>query len=267
MRASALLILLFAVCAEASPFANFSEIANDLGTPQYFSSTVQPQKKVKIAILDNGFSGYQAELGKTLPKNVTFHSGPVAVPQPEETHGLVMAQIVSALLTDDFTSKRFPFELHLFSAFGYSNLKAATDAVAAGDFDVVLYAQVWEYGGNGDGNGFINRLVTNATKSNAIWINAAGNFGQGVYRAPVKTDTDNFVRLPGPHGSIPIRCHDNPFDFCRLRLTLTWNDFKDDVTQGTEKDLDLEIRNAFQDLVQKSELKQSLNFTSRQPGF
>ena len=54
--------------------------------------------------------------------------------------------------------------------------------------DVVLYSQVWTFGSDFDGTGFINAQVSRALASGAIWINAAGNFGGAVYQGAVLGD-------------------------------------------------------------------------------
>ncbi|RYZ71001.1 MAG: protease, partial [Proteobacteria bacterium] len=167
--------------AAKSPFKNIDRIADSLNLATYAQS--QSVKTVKIAILDNGFKGYKAQVGKTLPKSTVYHAGPVAVDaKSEEVHGLFMAQIVTGLLAK---TPGIKYELHLFSAFGYSNLDKAVDTLVREKFDLALYAQVWEYGGNGDGKGFINAVVNKATSAGVTWINAAGNFGDNTYRAPV----------------------------------------------------------------------------------
>ena len=262
-------------CAEAleTPFQNLDQMARTVGITGFRVKPRAPQL-VKIAILDNGFRGYKAEVGKTLPSTTQFHAGPIAVdPQSEEAHGLFMAQIVAGLL-DKAGGGTLPVELHLFSAYGYSNLKAAVDAVVAQKFDVVLYSQVWEYGGNGDGRGFINTLVSQATAAGVIWVNAAGNFADATYLGPVIRTADDWAKLPAVNNAVRVRCqaHDkNTSDTsgegsdddsaakpktCHLRAVLSWNDFKDDVNVGTDKDLDLVLTDDTLKIVQSSGLVQ-----------
>ncbi len=218
------------------PFQNIHDIAGRLGFPRY--EDVQGRHRVKIAILDNGFRGYKNEIGKTLPKRTVFHPGPVPVdPESEESHGLFMAQIIAGLLSH---TPYIKYDLHLYSAFGYTNFESAVNDAIASGVDIVLYSQVWEYGGNGDGRGFINALVNHATENGVIWINAAGNFANGTFKAPIKESRDKWVALPGPNDSVRVRCAPiKPNEKCALRAVLSWNDFKDDVNEGTDKDLDL----------------------------
>lgn len=244
---------------------------------------------VKVAILDNGFAGWKTEVGVTLPASTIHHPGPVPVPQPEAFHGTAMAQIVTAVLTDGGRAQRIPFELHLFSAYGYTNLAAAVETLIRERFDVALYAQVWEYGGNGHGDGFINALVSRAANAGILWVNAAGNFARAMHRAPVLRTTDDWVALPGPNNSVRIRCHraptmdrtterttqgndqsdaiDNSTKKCTLRLVLSWNDFKDDVDAGSDKDLDLVLTDDTLKIVQTAGLKQAASPPPGQPGY
>ena len=238
LLAAALTTFMASIAIAASPFKNLDEVAAQLNIATYAQATAK--KTVKIAIFDNGFRDRDKEIGKTLPASTVYHAGPVPVDaKGEESHGLFMAQIVSGLLAKTKVS----YELHLFSAFGYSNLKSAIETVTKEGFDIVLYSQVWEYGGNGDGQGFINALVSNAlgqaTQSGLVWINAAGNFGDATYRTQVSKTEDDWAYLPSLNHGVRIRCFDNTTKKCNLRAVLSWNDFKNDSNEGTDKDLDL----------------------------
>lgn len=245
-----------------SPFGDLDQIATVLRLETY--KNAKAARTVRIAILDNGFRGHQSEIGKSLPASTKFHAGPVAVdPAAEEAHGLVMAQIVAGLLAK---TPQLSYELHLFSAFGYSNLEQAVKTVIQEKFDVVLYAQVWEYGGNGDGRGFINSLVTQASGS-TIWVNAAGNFGDATYRAPVTGADDSWAKLPGPNNSVRVRCLANERGKCQLRAVLAWSDFKDDVSVGTDKDLDLVLTDDTLKIIRTAGLQQMKSLPPQgQPG-
>ncbi|MES2963301.1 MAG: protease [Bdellovibrionota bacterium] len=239
------------VAVAQSPFSDLDQVASALKLDSF--RTAKAARTVRIAILDNGFRGYQAEVGKSLPASTKFHAGPVAVdPQGEESHGLFMAQIVAGLLGKN---PQLPYELHLYSAFGYSNLEQAVQAIANEKFDVVLYSQVWEYGGNGDGRGFINALVSRATGS-TVWVNASGNFGDATFKTAITAMEDAWAKLPGPNNAVRVRCQTNSRGKCQLRALLTWNDFKDDVAQGTDKDLDLVLTDDTLKIVRTSGLQQ-----------
>ncbi len=266
--------LLMTLCGSSAwalhtPVQNLDHIIRTVNFGPYYSRELpEAQKPVKIAILDNGFEGYAAEIGKTLPASVTFHGGPVARPaDSKDAHGLIMAQMVTGLLTKGGRSEHLPFDLHLFETFGYSNLKVAVDSVVSEKFDVVLFAQVWEYGGNGDGRGFINRQIDRATTSGAIWVNAAGNFGSSLYRGPIRKAADDWVKLPAPNESVRVRCQESENRKCLLRVVLSWNDFNDDVEIGTDKDLDLVLTDDTLKIIQSAALTQKTQPPEGQAGY
>jgi hypothetical protein len=200
------------------------------------SAQLAGPRKIKVAVLDNGFRNFAKARGTTIPESTRLRTGPKVInPATEESHGTKIAEILTNLL--DRTGIKY--ELHLFQSFGISNMSAAVDSVIKEKFDLVLYSQVWEYGGNGDGAGFINRLVNRATASGVTWVNATGNFAKSTYRAPVERTLDDWAYLPGPNGSVQIRCYKNKKNACNLHVALTWNSFPDDPKFGTDRDLDL----------------------------
>ena len=200
------------------------------------SSPARTPRRLRVAILDNGFRGFSEALGSTIPAGTKLRRGPIAIdPKLEEEHGLKMAEIFSGLM--DKTD--VPYDLHLFQALGYTNLETAVETLILENFDLVLYSQVWEYGGFGEGQGFINALVSRATSRGILWMNAAGNFAKSTFISRVERGADDWALLPGPNQSIQIRCYRNETGFCPIRLVLAWNSFSNDVNQGTDKDLDL----------------------------
>jgi hypothetical protein len=263
------LLMLFIAPATAgergAQFQNLDSMIQELNLRPYFSKN--PERKIKIAIFDNGFKGAAEQIGASLPANTQIHPGPVAVPGEEEAHGFYMAKIVWSLLSLGGTDERYaPAEFHLYNTFGYSNLKSAVEDASARGVDLILYSQTWEYGGNFDGRGFINALVNKAVDSGALWINNAGNFGAGTFNASVKDGKDDWVALPDPNQSVEIRCETNPTGNCKLRAVLSWNSFSDDVEEGTEKDLDFVLTDDTLNVLQSSNLTQTLEDRT-QPGF
>src|SRR5690606_37156643 len=138
-----------------SSFVNLDDIAVRLGFTAYYGLPVR-SAPIKVAVFDNGFEGYKAEIGRTLPKATVYHAGPVAAPESQERHGTIMARLLNHLITAGGRYPHLEPELHLHSTFGYSNLEAAVNDAIASGIDVILYSQVWEYGGNFDGRGFIS---------------------------------------------------------------------------------------------------------------
>ncbi len=265
----ALCIAFFVIPATAgergAQFQNLDQMIQELNLRPYFSKS--PKRQIKIAIFDNGFKGAQEEIGRSLPANTQIHPGPVALPGEEESHGFYMAKILWSLLSLGGTDERYlPAEFHLYNTFGYTNLKSAVEDASSRGVDLILYSQTWEYGGNFDGKGFINKLVNRAIDSGALWINNAGNFGAGTYNGSVKTGQDDWLALPDPNQSVEFRCQENPLGNCKVRAVLSWNSFSDDVEEGTDKDLDFVLTDDTLNVLQSSNLTQTKEGRD-QPGF
>lgn len=244
-------------------FQNMKEIKSSLNFSSYYSR--KPVKKLKVAVFDKGFDGYKGEIGKSLPSGTVYHAGPIeAPPEIKVVHGLVMAQILTSLMTNDGQASQFTPEFHLYNVYGYTNFKAAITDVIAKKFDLVLYSEVWELGGNSDGKGFINTEVNRATSAGIIWVNAAGNFNTRTYRGGIKTLDDDWVELPDRNQSLSFRCEKSK---CNVRVVLSWNDFKDNSDEGTDKDLDFALTDDLLNIVQTSALKQSADKNENRPGF
>lgn len=249
------------------PFSNLDSLKSSLGFSDYYEKE-NKGRKLKVAVLDKGFTGYENEIGRTLPKNTRYVAGPVASPADLKVeHGLRMAQILTAFMTDDMDADQWAPELTLFNVFGYSNLKSAIDIIIAKKYDLVLYSEVWEYGGNFDGSGFINEQITRATNNGVIWVNAAGNFGLTTYNSKIETLDESWVRLPDQNKALAIRCDAKKGKKCPMKIVLSWNDFKNDVNLGTKKDLDLALTDDLLNILQSSSLKQTTEDADDRPGY
>ena len=164
-----------------SDMTNLDQYKRSLGFKPYYTQPAETGR-LKVAILDKGFSGYEKELGRSLPRDTHYIAGPVQSPESEQViHGLKMAQILVDMMSDEMRSQQYLPELYLYNSFGYSNFKSAIQDAVKRKVDVILYSEVWEYGGNQDGAGFINEAVNIATSKGIIWVNAAGNFAQTTY--------------------------------------------------------------------------------------
>lgn len=249
-----------------TPFKNLPEIQQRLGFAPYYSQT--PKKKIKVAVFDKGFTGYQDEVGMTLPKSTVYVPGPLQAPEDVKTeHGLRMAQVLNGLLTNGTEAVQFEPELILYNVFGFTNFKAAIDDVIAKKVDLVLYSEVWEYGGNYDGSGFFNTEVSRAARAGIIWVNAAGNFGKTTYNSKIETLEEDWVRLPNKNQALELVCPKNPNNVCQMRIVLSWNDFKDNADYGTKKDLDLALADDMLNILESSSLKQSTDSKESRPGY
>jgi hypothetical protein len=256
------------ISVQASPlFQNIQTYKSNLGFLPYYQK--KPQRKLKIAVLDKGFYGYQDELGKSLPANAQYFAGPVISPEDLKVeHGLKMAQILMAMLTNDNKASQWIPELYLYNVFGFTNFKAAIEDLMTKQVDLVLYSEVWEYGGNNDGKGFINAEVNKATAGGVIWVNAAGNYNTATFNSPISTASENWVSLPDENQALKFYCqYQDKSQKCQVKIVLSWNDFKDDVNLGTQKDLDMALTDDMLNIIQTSALKQSDDINEIRPGY
>lgn len=229
--------------------------------------TVTPKRAVRIAVLDKGFHGARQEIGRTLPSNTRMFDGPVATPDDlTSDHGLRMAQIVTSLITDDLRSAN-RLDLRLYNTYGFTNLQASIRQAIADKVDIILYSEVWEYGGNLDGRGFINAEVNRALNAGILWFNAAGNFALTTYNSGIRTLAEDWVELPDTNRALKLVCKAPQGRKCAAKVVLSWNDFKDSSEPGTDKDLDLALTDDLLNIRRTSTLRQSADQAENRPGY
>ncbi len=198
--------------------------------------------KIKIAILDNGFAGFDPKSG-TLPTNAEliekYDGAPLGDSLEPTAHGLYLAEAIWSLTGKAPDGPKF----YLLNTAGMTNLRNAVDFSIHHSVDVILYSQNWEYGGNFDGRGFINQVVNEATSHGIIWVNAAGNYHNQVYNGPIP-DSNRCFRFK------------NRFDSNEVMMVLSWNDFQDTENYQTKKDLDFFVTDSQGHVVAQSDLAQ-----------
>lgn len=207
---------------------NLTSIVRSIGLAPYHQRGARGQR-ITIAVLDNGFTGLSGSIGKRLPPDTMLVAAPLNQ-LLDTSHGLKMAEIAYAVATGS-TSYRGDQpgpRILLLNANGFTNFTAAIDKAILEKVDIVLYAQVWEYGGNLDGKGFINKEVNRATAAGITWINAAGNLGLSTASAPVPTGAKaaEAIRFSVPQDRTPVK------------IVVAWNDFTDSKDYRTSQDLD-----------------------------
>jgi hypothetical protein len=229
--------------------ANAAATRQRLGLlPEYAS--VKGIEKLKIAVLDYGFEGVDGKR-PYLPSNavVVEHYDPNFVRRfslgdptyqksfvPGNRHGRAMAQIIWAVTGSKLNGPQF----FLLNANGPTMLRRAVRYAIEAKVDVILFSDVFEGGGNGDGRGPVNRIVTDAIDGGIIWINAAGNYGRCVYNGPVQIGADGWLQFRSGADGDALRFR-NRVDENAVTITLTWNDYREGEDAGTAKDLDLYV--------------------------
>ncbi len=81
MRLLALLVLLLPLSASTNDrgarFQNLDRMIEELNLRPYFKPGMSPKRRLKVAVLDNGFRHAAEEIGRSLPADTQIHPGPV----------------------------------------------------------------------------------------------------------------------------------------------------------------------------------------------
>ena len=217
---------------------NVNQLVDALGLRTWHGRG-QYGQNMRIAILDNGFAGLEATAGRTLPAGLKVEPAP-GNPEADTSHGRILAELVYAVATGR-ASPAEPLrqgpELLLYNSNGFTNFAHAVSAAIDARVDVILYSQVWEYGGNFQGGGFINEEVSKAVRAGILWINAAGNFGESTWLGPVQTGFGHDVILP--HQNRWVRFTVPAGRQIPVKIVLAWNDVAATRIYRTSEDLDL----------------------------
>lgn len=232
----AVLIMGFKTVAVQASLVNPATLRTKVGIGELVRSAPR-YARLKVAVLDNGFQGYGIDY-VPLPKSTQLIEGPVNR-QAATAHGLRMAEIFW-----EITGRHPGVQLYLVNANGFSNFKAAIDFVIQEKIDIVLYSQVWSFGGNFNGTGLIDAQVSRATQTGILWINAAGNFGSQVFESSVHESVEKTLRFKNKKSKNTIS------------ITLSWNDFSAEESEATDQDLDLFILDRSGQTIASSELRQ-----------
>ncbi len=212
-------------------------------------------ENVTIAILDIGFGGLVTQKPKglleitpgMLPTSAEAIAdfspffGPECKSDPriENPHGRLMAQTAWAMTGNNPRGPKFI----LLNANGLINFRCAIRyAREIQKPDIILYSQVYEYGGNFDGTGFINEYVNSATADGILWINAAGNYGGRIYNGPVEDGKKLRLKINNDQSTV--------------KISLAWTGASRDQSIGTDKDLDLEIYNDLGEILPTTNFRQ-----------
>ncbi len=190
-----------------------------------------------IAILDNGFAGLSVSRGKHLPPDLSVFKGPIDN-EGETLHGTKLAEVIFAMTSGspNWSERSQHPNIKLYNANGFTNFSAAVDQAIKDRVDMIVYSQVWEFGGNFDGRGFINAAVNKATSAGILWINAAGNYATSSWQGPLIPNPDYTARLPFESRYVRMVVNEPSTP---VKIILSWNDFSDSKDWRTTRNLDL----------------------------
>jgi len=196
-------------------------------------------KGVKIGVLDLGFDGYKALLGKELPAQVTARS---FVPDEEpdatgEVHGAACAEIIHAMAPD----------AELFLAY-YSGtetgLGRAVDWLLAQGVDIISHSAGGSVGPM-DGSSRQAKIVDDAAARGVLWVNASGNEGAEHYRGVFQdSDGNGLHEFPDGTNAMAYR----PPSQGDATIILNWSDW-----EKKDQDFDLFLVDANDKVVASSE--------------
>lgn len=132
-------------------------------------------KGIKIGIIDGGFKGYKALLGKELPQNLTVKAFTEDGAVEAGEHGTGVAEIVHAMAPDA--------ELIICaidSAASFANaIRYLTDEMKV---QVIQHSMGW-HTVRKDGNNFLAQQADYARGKGVLYVKSAGNEGDGHYTA------------------------------------------------------------------------------------
>ena len=250
-----------------TPMDSLQPVLTTMNLRAWHGSGYRGQRSL-VAILDNGFSGLDEALGRTLPPDLTIENpgeGEYFAGKPGNFHGTRLAEIVRTAATGtDHWDEAVPGpELRLFLTHGpYDKLRESVDGLirlrrAHPDRPlIVLYSQIWEFGGNpGRRDGYINKEVSRALAAGVVWVNAAGNQGLTTWTDTPRPLSGGWLQMPGTDGGTRLPL-DVTTGLARVKVVLGWNDFTDFYDHRTEQDLDLVLERPDGTELGRSELVQ-----------
>ena len=168
---------------------------------------------VRVAIIDPGFSGYEAAFADAVPP-VRAHSfradGSL---DGGSAHGLRAAWIVHEL------APRAQLLLLTFSTI--DELAAAVDFAIEEGVDAISFSVGFVHNGPGDGSGPVNELVDRATEAGVLWATAAGNWARQHWAGPFSDEDGDGVHEFGD-GAVLNGRHYMAGDL--ISASLRWSD-------------------------------------------
>ena len=183
--------------------------------------------RVKVAVVDTGFEGYQSALGGALPREVVARSFRADGRLGGSDHGRRAAEVIASIAPNA--------TLYLVNFSTVTELHAAVDYLVAERVEVVSFSLGYVHNGSGDGSGAVNQAVARGTQAGQAWAVASGNWAQQHW-AGAYLDADG----DGQHDFAPGR-PGNAHAFVQgdlITVSLRW----DEPPAKACSDYDLELR-------------------------
>ena len=149
---------------------------------QAMSAYRNPGGGTKVAVLDAGFTGYQALLGTELPSTVTAKSFRADGNLSANVHGAACAEIVHDMAPNA--------RLWLVNSATNVEFLNAVDYIIDEGVKVISYSMGWWNAGDGKGTGPVCAAPEFAAENGVLWVNSAGNSAEDHWEGTF-TDSDN----------------------------------------------------------------------------
>ncbi len=191
------------------------------------------ETKVKVAVLDAGFEGYEGLLGSELPDSVTVKSFRQDKNITTTKHGTACAEIIHDMAPQA--------ELWLINYETDVEFYNAVDYLLGQGINIISYSRGWVNAGAGDGTGPISSQVKKANDNHVVWVSAAGdetqNHWQGNFR---DSDEDQWNNFGLKDNTLHFNCNQGNL----LQIFLNWDDWgnwneAESTYGGSSQDYDL----------------------------
>jgi hypothetical protein len=177
-------------------------------------ASYRQEETPKVCVLDAGFSGYKALLGKELPSSVEIRSFRGDGDFNPDKHGTACAEIVH-----DMAPEARLWLVNFNTDIEHHN---AVNWIIDQGVDIVSYSMGWFNVGAGDGTGPICEDVKKAADSGIIWVSAAGNQAQSHWGDLYKdSDGDLWHNFLSNDEILSFPVNANQF----IRIFMSWSDW------------------------------------------
>lgn len=176
---------------------------------------------IRVGILDMGFAGYRALLGRELPDSVVVeHFGDW---DDKEVHGTACAEIIHEIAPD----------AELFFAWydgTYAAEGEAVDWLLSQGVHIISHS-AGDVAGPRDGTGRQSQMVNSVAAQGVLWVNSAGNWAQSHYRGTfTDNDGDGVHEFAPGQERMPLKLE--PGFPQEVRVFLIWDDVWGQATRN-----------------------------------